>query len=146
LHAPWDRRKGIRKLDIDFGKGTFAISGPNGSGKSATSMSPQRVATIQREDFDMVDVRAVSDIPDRKLSIAMVLFPRMTLLHLIGPATALAFYADIHLVSNSGPLGFRSNARAFAGSNGVRLGFVFDLPIAEIRLSCAPRRGLRASG
>jgi putative intracellular protease/amidase len=49
----------------------------------------------------MVDVHAVSDIPDRKLSIAMVLFPRMTLLDLIGPATALAFYADIHLVSNT---------------------------------------------
>src|SRR6266567_4864657 len=26
--------RGIRKLDIDFGKKTFAISGPNGSGKS----------------------------------------------------------------------------------------------------------------
>ena len=26
--------RGIRKLDIDFGKGTFAISGPNGTGKS----------------------------------------------------------------------------------------------------------------
>ena len=26
--------RGIRKLDIDFGKETFAISGPNGSGKS----------------------------------------------------------------------------------------------------------------
>jgi recombinational DNA repair ATPase RecF len=26
--------RGIRKLDIDFGKSTFAISGPNGSGKS----------------------------------------------------------------------------------------------------------------
>src|SRR3954470_5070903 len=26
--------RGIRKLHIDFGKGTFAISGPNGSGKS----------------------------------------------------------------------------------------------------------------
>ena len=26
--------RGIRKLDIDFGRGTFAISGPNGSGKS----------------------------------------------------------------------------------------------------------------
>jgi DNA repair exonuclease SbcCD ATPase subunit len=26
--------RGIRKLDIDFHKGTFAISGPNGSGKS----------------------------------------------------------------------------------------------------------------
>jgi hypothetical protein len=26
--------RGIRKLDIDLGKGTFAISGPNGSGKS----------------------------------------------------------------------------------------------------------------
>ncbi len=26
--------RGIRKLDIDFQKGTFAISGPNGSGKS----------------------------------------------------------------------------------------------------------------
>jgi DNA repair exonuclease SbcCD ATPase subunit len=26
--------RGIRKLDIDFKKGTFAISGPNGSGKS----------------------------------------------------------------------------------------------------------------
>jgi DNA repair exonuclease SbcCD ATPase subunit len=26
--------RGIRKLDIDFGKGAFAISGPNGSGKS----------------------------------------------------------------------------------------------------------------
>src|ERR1700722_8590516 len=64
-------------------------------------MSLQRVATIQRKDFDMVDVRVASDIPDRKLSIAMVLFPRMTLLDLIGPATALAFYADIHLVANT---------------------------------------------
>src|SRR6266850_361182 len=26
--------RGIRKLDIDFRKGNFAISGPNGSGKS----------------------------------------------------------------------------------------------------------------
>jgi DNA repair ATPase RecN len=26
--------RGIRKLDIDFHKGTYAISGPNGSGKS----------------------------------------------------------------------------------------------------------------
>src|SRR6266849_7812717 len=26
--------RGIRKLDIDFQKGTFVISGPNGSGKS----------------------------------------------------------------------------------------------------------------
>src|SRR6266568_2211238 len=26
--------RGIRRLDIDFAKGTFAISGPNGSGKS----------------------------------------------------------------------------------------------------------------
>jgi len=26
--------RGIRKLDINFGKGTFAVSGPNGSGKS----------------------------------------------------------------------------------------------------------------
>jgi DNA repair exonuclease SbcCD ATPase subunit len=26
--------RGIRKLDIDFRKGTFAILGPNGSGKS----------------------------------------------------------------------------------------------------------------
>src|SRR5438445_12739526 len=26
--------RGIRKLDIDFGKSTFCISGPNGSGKS----------------------------------------------------------------------------------------------------------------
>src|SRR5215470_18797242 len=26
--------RGIRKLDIDFRKGTFAVSGPNGSGKS----------------------------------------------------------------------------------------------------------------
>jgi DNA repair exonuclease SbcCD ATPase subunit len=26
--------RGIRKLDIDFQKGTYAISGPNGSGKS----------------------------------------------------------------------------------------------------------------
>src|SRR2546421_873521 len=26
--------RGIRKLEIDFRKGTFAISGPNGSGKS----------------------------------------------------------------------------------------------------------------
>jgi len=27
--------RGIRKLDIDFQKGTFAISGPNGSGTRA---------------------------------------------------------------------------------------------------------------
>lgn len=26
--------RGIRKLDIDFGQATYAISGPNGSGKS----------------------------------------------------------------------------------------------------------------
>ena len=29
-----------------------------------------------------------------KLSVAMVLFPRLTLLDLIGPATALGFYAQ----------------------------------------------------
>ncbi len=29
-----EEMRGIRKLDIDFQKGTFAISGPNGSGKS----------------------------------------------------------------------------------------------------------------
>jgi hypothetical protein len=29
-----EEMRGIRKLDIDFGKKTFAISGPNGSGKS----------------------------------------------------------------------------------------------------------------
>jgi hypothetical protein len=29
-----EEMRGIRKLDIDFRKGTFAISGPNGSGKS----------------------------------------------------------------------------------------------------------------
>jgi cyclohexyl-isocyanide hydratase len=36
-----------------------------------------------------------------KLSVAMVLFPRLTLLDLIGPATALGFYADIHLVAQT---------------------------------------------
>jgi DNA repair exonuclease SbcCD ATPase subunit len=29
-----EEMRGIRKLDIDFQKGTFAIYGPNGSGKS----------------------------------------------------------------------------------------------------------------
>ena len=29
-----EEMRGIRKLDIQFGKGPFAISGPNGSGKS----------------------------------------------------------------------------------------------------------------
>src|SRR5579864_7716394 len=29
-----EEMRGVRKLDIDFRKGTFAISGPNGSGKS----------------------------------------------------------------------------------------------------------------
>src|SRR5215813_12628184 len=29
-----EEMRGIRKLDIDFQKGTFAISGPNGTGKS----------------------------------------------------------------------------------------------------------------
>src|SRR2546427_9849010 len=29
-----EEMRGVRKLDIDFGKSTFAISGPNGSGKS----------------------------------------------------------------------------------------------------------------
>src|SRR6202035_5932081 len=29
-----EEMRGLRKLDIDFRKGTFAISGPNGSGKS----------------------------------------------------------------------------------------------------------------
>src|SRR5438876_8828446 len=33
-HAHIEEVRGIRKLDIDFQKGTFAISGPNGSGKS----------------------------------------------------------------------------------------------------------------
>ncbi|WP_050044064.1 DJ-1/PfpI family protein [Bradyrhizobium sp. LTSPM299] len=49
----------------------------------------------------MANAPTNGDRPDRKLSIAMVLFPRLTLLDLIGPATALAFYADIHLVSSS---------------------------------------------
>ena len=29
-----EEMRGIRKLDIDFKKATYAISGPNGSGKS----------------------------------------------------------------------------------------------------------------
>ena len=33
-HAHIEEVRGIRKLDIDFQRGTFAISGPNGSGKS----------------------------------------------------------------------------------------------------------------
>lgn len=33
-HAHIEEVRGIRKLDIDFQKFTFAISGPNGSGKS----------------------------------------------------------------------------------------------------------------
>src|SRR5438477_9323915 len=33
-HAHIEEVRGIRKLDINFQKGTFAISGPNGSGKS----------------------------------------------------------------------------------------------------------------
>src|SRR5438128_10504241 len=33
-HAHIEEVRGIRKLDIDFQKLTFAISGPNGSGKS----------------------------------------------------------------------------------------------------------------
>lgn len=33
-HAHIEEVRGIRKLDIDFQNGTFAISGPNGSGKS----------------------------------------------------------------------------------------------------------------
>jgi hypothetical protein len=34
ISAHIEELRGIRKLDIDFGKGNFAISGPNGSGKS----------------------------------------------------------------------------------------------------------------
>ena len=49
----------------------------------------------------MLDMQSTADLPPKKLSIAMVLFSRMTLLDLIGPATALGFYADIHLVSNT---------------------------------------------
>lgn len=49
----------------------------------------------------MLDTQSSGDMPEKKLSVAMVLYPRMTLLDLIGPATALAFYADIHLVSGS---------------------------------------------
>lgn len=30
--------RGIRKLDLDFGRGTFAISGPNGSGNDLTDL------------------------------------------------------------------------------------------------------------
>ncbi|SDB47256.1 ATP-binding protein [Bauldia litoralis] len=33
-HAHIEEVRGIRKLDVDFGQATFAISGPNGSGKS----------------------------------------------------------------------------------------------------------------
>src|SRR5437667_9669818 len=33
-HAHIEEVRGIRKLDINFQKGTFVISGPNGSGKS----------------------------------------------------------------------------------------------------------------
>ncbi len=37
----------------------------------------------------------------KKLSVAMVLFHRVTLLDLIGPATALGFHADVHLVAKT---------------------------------------------
>lgn len=37
----------------------------------------------------------------KKLSVAMVLFDRLTLLDLIGPATALGFHADVHLVAKT---------------------------------------------
>jgi cyclohexyl-isocyanide hydratase len=53
------------------------------------------------KELDMLDTQSSRDIVKKKLSVAMVLYPRMTLLDLIGPATALAFYADIHLVSRT---------------------------------------------
>jgi len=40
--------RGIRKLDIDFGKGTFAISGPNGSGKSGVIDCPYRKLDLNK--------------------------------------------------------------------------------------------------
>ena len=49
----------------------------------------------------MLDTQSSGDMPKKKLSVAMVLYPRMTLLDFIGPATALAFYADIHLVAST---------------------------------------------
>jgi cyclohexyl-isocyanide hydratase len=74
---------------------------PSNVAKVRPPMLLQRVATIQPKDFDMLDIQTDVGIPDRKLSVAMVLFPRVTLLDLIGPATAWGFYADIHLVSNT---------------------------------------------
>ena len=40
--------RGIRKLDIDFRKGTFAISGPNGSGKSTLAQ-----VLARRESYEV---------------------------------------------------------------------------------------------
>ena len=41
--------RGIRKLDIDFQKGTSAISGPNGSGKSGVIDDHPEITLSRRE-------------------------------------------------------------------------------------------------
>lgn len=52
------------------------------------------------EDVIMLDMLSNVD-GQKKLSVAMVLFHRVTLLDLIGPATALGFHADVHLVAKT---------------------------------------------
>ena len=49
----------------------------------------------------MFDMFENSDRQQGRLSVAMVLFHKLTLLDLIGPATALGFYADVHLVAKT---------------------------------------------
>lgn len=38
---------------------------------------------------------------DNRLTVAMLMYPRFTLLDLVGPATALGFHSDIHLVAKN---------------------------------------------
>jgi cyclohexyl-isocyanide hydratase len=48
-----------------------------------------------------MDTTEIQPHVERRLCVAMLLFPSLTLLDLIGPATVLGFHADIHLVSST---------------------------------------------
>ncbi len=60
--------RGIRKLDIDFRKDTFAISGPNGSGKSGVMDAIEFGLTGQIGRLSLVAFSKMLDLMARNAS------------------------------------------------------------------------------
>jgi predicted ATP-binding protein involved in virulence len=72
-HAHIEEVRGIRKLDIDFGKENFSISGPNGSGKSGVIDAIEFGLTGQ---IGRLTVRAVKKVDQRLGEIYEMLYDR----------------------------------------------------------------------